>query len=89
MKTSAAKILIVDDKDQMREVLRKFLTAEGYTVEMAGDGKNALEKFCQKSFDLVLSDIKMPLMEGTELLDEILKIKKDQIVILMTAFGSM
>lgn len=89
MKTGAAKILIVDDKEQMREVLRKFLTADGYVVEMAGNGKNALEKFRQNSFDLVLSDIKMPAMEGTELLDEILKIKKDQIVILMTAFGSI
>lgn len=89
MKTNAAEILVVDDKEQMREVLRKFLTAEGYAVEMACDGKNALEKFRQKPFDLVLSDIKMPLMEGSELLEEILKIKKDQIVILMTAFGSI
>lgn len=84
-----AKILIVDDKEQMREVLRKFLTAENYKVEMASNGIEAFEKFRQNNYDLVLSDIKMPAMEGTELLNEILKVKPDQIIILMTAFGSI
>ena len=84
-----AKILVVDDKVQMREVLRKFLTAENYLVEMASNGIEALEKFKLDSYDLVLSDIKMPAMEGTALLDEILRIKPDQTVILMTAFGSI
>ena len=65
---SRAKILIVDDKDQMRDVLRKFLTAEGYTVETAENGKDALKKFAGNSFELVLSDIKMPAMDGSELL---------------------
>lgn len=87
--TLSAKLLIVDDKEQMREVLRKFLTAENYSVEMAADGKDALEKFKREDFDLVLSDIKMPVMEGTELLDEILKINPNALVILMTAFGSI
>lgn len=84
-----AKILVVDDKEQMREVLRKFLTAENYAVEMASNGVEAFEKFKQNSYDLILSDIKMPSMEGTELLDEILKVNPNQTVILMTAFGSI
>jgi len=88
-KNPRAKILVVDDKDQMRDVLRKFLTAEGYAVETAADGKDALRKFTESEFELVLSDIKMPAMDGAELLDEILKINPQAIVILMTAFGSI
>jgi len=88
-KKSSAKILIVDDKEQMRDVLRKFLAAEGYAVETAADGADALAKFAANSFELVLSDIKMPAMDGAELLAEILKINPRVIVILMTAFGSI
>ena len=84
-----AKILVVDDKEQMRDVLRKFLAAEGYSVETAADGKDALRKFGEHKFELVLSDIKMPAMDGAELLTEILKIDPQAIVILMTAFGSI
>jgi two-component system response regulator AtoC len=88
-KKSSAKILVVDDKDQMRDVLRKFLLAEGYAVEAAESAKEALEKYDETKFDLVLSDIKMPGMDGTELLAEILRRNSRAIVILMTAFGSI
>lgn len=88
-KTSPAKILIVEDKEPMRDVLRKFLAAEGYAVETAADGRDALRKYAESVFELVLSDIKMPLMDGAELLAEILKINPHAIVILMTAFGSI
>jgi DNA-binding NtrC family response regulator len=88
-RTTKAKILIVDDKEQMRDVLQKFLAAEGYAVETAADGKDALRKFAEGSFELVLSDIKMPAMDGAELLAEILKINPNAVVILMTAFGSI
>lgn len=84
-----ARILVVDDKEQMRDVLRKFLIAENYSVETASNGSEALKKYHQNRFDLVLTDIKMPTMEGTELLAEILKIDENAIVILMTAFGSI
>lgn len=89
MSDKHAKLLIVDDKAQMREVLEKFLAAEGYAVETAEDAETALEKFKEGDFDLVLSDIRMPLMDGNELLTAILSIKKNAVVILMTAFGSI
>lgn len=88
-KKSAAKILVVDDKEQMRDVLRKFLAAEGYAVETVGSGADALQKFAENRFELVLSDVKMPGMNGAELLAEILKINPQAVVILMTAFGSI
>jgi two-component system, NtrC family, response regulator PilR len=89
MNEASARLLIVDDKAQMREVLQKFLVAEGYAVETAESAEEALDKFTKGSFDLVLSDIRMPLMDGNELLEAILKIKRDAVVILMTAFGSI
>lgn len=88
-KIQPAKILVVDDKEQMREVLRKFLAAENYQIETAENAVEALKKFDETPFDVVLSDIKMPGMDGTELLAEILKKDARTIVILMTAFGSI
>ncbi len=84
-----AKILVVDDKEAMRDVLRKFLAAENYAVETAANGREALAKFTAEKFDLVLTDIKMPALDGSELLAEILKINRRATVILMTAFGSI
>lgn len=89
MTESAARLLIVDDKEQMREVLRKFLLAEGYEVETAENASEALRKFEKGNIDLVLSDIRMPGMDGNELLAQILQFDKNAIVILMTAFGSI
>lgn len=89
MPESAAKLLIVDDKEQMREVLRKFLLAEGYEIETAENASEALKKFENGNIDLVLSDIRMHGMDGNELLAQILQIDKNAIVILMTAFGSI
>ncbi len=88
-RNTSPKILVVDDKEAMRDVLRKFLAAEGYAVETAADGNSALAKFAAEKYELVLTDIKMPALDGTELLAEILKINSRAIVILMTAFGSI
>jgi YesN/AraC family two-component response regulator len=57
-----------------------FYAAEGYVAETAADGKDALRKFSENEFGLVLTDIKMPVMDGTELLTEILKINPQAIV---------
>lgn len=64
-----AKILIVDDERAIRNTLKEILEFEGYSVETAEDGKTALEKAGQTAFDLVYSDVKMPEMDGIELLE--------------------
>jgi DNA-binding NtrC family response regulator len=84
-----ASILVVDDKDQMREVLQKFLTAEGYKVGTAATAAEALLRLESRSYDLVLSDIRMPGMDGNELLDRLRARDTRTIVIMMTAFGSI
>lgn len=86
---SCATVLIVDDKPQMRDVLRKILSAEGYAVAVAPGGDEALEFLQATHVDVVLTDLRMPGMDGFELIDRIRAEDPDRIVILMTAFGSV
>jgi DNA-binding NtrC family response regulator len=66
-----AKILIIDDERGIRNTLREVLADEGYEVEVAENGKQALEMAQAKSYDLIYSDIKMPEMDGLEVLSKI------------------
>ena len=84
---SATTILIVDDEPVMQSLLEKILSREGYKTFVAGDGEAALDILRRESVSLVLSDIKMPGMNGFELLKEI-KISHPGVgVIIMTAYG--
>jgi len=65
------RILIVDDDRDILESLRILLKAKGYEIETAETGKEALDKFATASFDLALLDVKLPDMEGPELLARI------------------
>ena len=68
---SIARILIVDDDENIRKVLMTILEDEGYTVESAGNAKNAIEKTKRNFYNLALIDIRLPDMEGIELLSKI------------------
>jgi DNA-binding NtrC family response regulator len=84
---NATTILIVDDEPVMQSLLEKILSREGYKTFVAGDGEAALDILRRESVSLVLSDIKMPGMNGFELLKEI-KISHPGVgVIIMTAYG--
>ncbi len=83
------KILVVDDEDIIRESLSFILKKEGFQVEEAANGKEAYDKIKENSFDLVISDLEMPVMKGTELLEEIKKLDIKTSVIIVTAFGSL
>ncbi|MFQ5835030.1 MAG: response regulator [bacterium] len=85
VKRRKAKILVVDDDLGIRELLRELLSEEGYPVKMAQNGKEALLKARKESFDLVLTDLRMPEMDGVQLLKELRKITPDIRVIVMTA----
>lgn len=82
-------ILIVDDEIHVREGLSELLQQEGFHVETAGNGKEALALSVNKKFDLMISDIKMPEMDGMQLLDNVQKANPDIRVIMVTAFGDV
>jgi two-component system NtrC family response regulator len=82
-------ILVVDDETAQREVVSGFLKKQGFDVTSAESGEKALELFRQESFDLVLTDQKMPNMSGLDLLQSVHSINPETAVILMTAYGSI
>ncbi len=82
-------ILIVDDELSMRELLDHVFRRAGYRTFVAGNGAQALEALRGTVFDIVLSDVRMPRLSGTELLHECRQISPDTVVILMTAHGTV
>lgn len=85
----AYKILVVDDEEIIRDSLYYVLEKEGYEVEKAENGKVAYDKMLENNFDLVITDIEMPVMKGTELLEKIKTLSAQTSVIIITAFGSL
>jgi DNA-binding NtrC family response regulator len=84
------KILVVDDEAPIREMIRKGLSQMGgLNAEVAQNGLEAIEKIEKDVFDLVLTDLKMPGMDGLELLKVIKGTRPEVMVILMTAYGSI
>jgi len=84
------KILVVDDEASIREMLQKGLTQRGgFSVEVAQNGFEAIEKIEKDVFDLVLTDLKMPEMDGLELLKTVKGTRPEIMAIMMTAYGSV
>jgi len=82
-------ILIVDDEESVRESLNSWFTEDGYRVECAENAKQALSILESGNFDIILTDLKMPGMDGLELLQRIKTLNTDSIIIVMTAFASV
>jgi DNA-binding NtrC family response regulator len=80
-------ILVVDDESMMRKLLAKILSREGYNVITAESGTEALETLNKQKVHIVISDMKMPEMNGFELLRSIKKEHPDTGVIIMTNYG--
>ncbi len=82
-------ILVVDDKDSMRKMLTETLIEEGHRVDSAANGKKALDLVRNKSYDLVLTDLRMPDIDGLQVLSEVKEHDTETSVILMTAYGTI
>lgn len=85
----SAKILIVDDEKTIRDSLKMVLDEEGFTTDVAGDGEEALNKIQETNFDVVITDIKMPKLDGIQLLESASKISPETFFIIMTAYASV
>ena len=83
------KILVVDDDPELLETLAEFLEEEGAEVSTAASGFEALRMSEASSFDVIVSDIQMPEMDGLELVRRLSKHHEDKPVILMTGFGGV
>lgn len=84
-----SKILVVDDERNIRNSLAELLEMEGHTVQKADRGSAALELLGVKDFDLMICDIKMPEMDGTELLETVIEKYPDMAVIMISGHGSI
>ena len=85
---SKGKILIVEDEKSMREVLGILLEGEGYDVTLAAGGIDGISLLNKDIFDMVITDIKMPKVNGFEILKKVREISPDTLVIMITAFGT-
>lgn len=83
------RILVVDDEDLVRWTFSQALTSEGYSVDLAGSGEEALDFFKRRKFDLVILDIKLPGIDGVEVLKKLKEIDKDVLIIMITAHGGI
>ena len=82
-------IILIDDEKSIRNVLRDILQHEGYRIEEAADGEQGLQKLAAQPFDLVLCDIKMPKMDGLEVLQQIMQLQPDVPVIMISGHGTI
>ena len=84
-----ARILIADDEENIRKTLAYFLREEGYQCDVAASGELALERVRAGGIDLVLTDVRMPGMDGVELMKQVHQWSPESLVVLMTAFASV
>ncbi|MDD5425978.1 MAG: sigma-54 dependent transcriptional regulator [candidate division Zixibacteria bacterium] len=85
----SSKILVVDDEDSMCNFMEIMLTKDGYKVETTTSGGEAINLLKDENFDLVIADLNMPEMSGIEVLKGIKSFKREQEIIMMTAFASV
>jgi DNA-binding NtrC family response regulator len=83
------RILVVDDEEIVRESLSAWLSKDGYTVETAEDGPRALEKARAEAYAILLVDLKMPGMDGLQVLAEVKKLQAETSVVIMTAYATV
>lgn len=82
-------ILIIDDEKAIRKTLSEILSYEGYKIDEAGDGEEGLKRFGEKTYDVVLCDIKMPRMDGIEFLEKSKELNADVPVIMISGHGNI
>jgi len=82
------RVLIIEDDDEMRSLLKEFTEEAGFEADSAANGFEAFRKIEDKTFDLIISDIRMPGLTGFDILPRMKKLQPQAYIILITAFGS-
>ncbi len=85
--SASKKILVIDDDIEMRSLMKDALEGDGYEVDTAADGEEALGKAARKSFDLMITDVRMPGLNGLDILPGLKKLQPKSSIIVVTAFG--
>src|SRR5579871_914074 len=83
------RVLIADDEDNQRAGLAKMIQSWGYAVDTAADGQEALEKIGQSPFDILVTDLMMPRLDGFEPLKRLQGQDEAPLAIVLTAFGNI
>ena len=83
------KILIIDDNESVRYTLESVLEEAGFKTSAVEDGLKAIEEVKSKSYDLIICDMKLPKMDGMQILEEMMKITPETPLIFLTAFGDI
>jgi len=86
---SGEKILVVDDEEMIRDLCYHILTAEGYQVTTASNGTAAFEELTRNDVDMLVTDIKMPGMDGLELFERVKQLNQDIVTIFITGHGTL
>lgn len=82
-------VLVIEDKDSMQKMLAATLESEGFDVEAVGDGQSGVDKAREKRYDVILTDLKLPKMDGIQVLSEVKEIDPEAPIIVMTAYGTV
>jgi len=88
-KKSKAKILIIDDEKVIRSTIKEILEYEEFEVKEAEDGKVGLDQIAREKFDIILSDVKMPKMDGMELMQQVREKSPESVFIVMSGHGTI
>ena len=89
MTTKKRKLLVIDDEEVIRTGCQQILEMYDYSVDLAANGKEGLQKIKEQDYDLVLTDILMPEMDGMQLLDAISELEKDVVIIVITGYATI
>jgi diguanylate cyclase (GGDEF)-like protein len=88
-KRTKPRILVVDDDSMVREVVVESVKIAGFTADECADGAEALEKNTQQAYDLMITDMRLPGLDGLSLIKKLRSLKSDTDVIVMTGYGSI
>ena len=88
MNNDKKRILVVEDDEEMRSLLKDFIEAEGFETDSASNGSEAFRKLAKESFDLIITDVRMPGLTGLDILPGVRKLQPEASIIVITAFGS-